>query len=234
LRLKSRERLEMKKATLFFDDLKLGPSQIHKFREFIENFFKDYGVVSNYDFATEEPIYRYPLIQFKLVKRKPAVPAIITITDKAVNLFSVIFMNLNKIVIDEIQISVYEKNLQIEDVVFGCSTETYAYEFISPWIGLDQKNYEIYAGTETAAQKSQILKKALIADILSMSKYLGYWPEEGRKINLDIRLKEKTVHLKTKTMTGFTGVFKTDFIIPDYLGIGGSVLQGFGTVRRII
>jgi len=131
-------RSEMKKATLFFDDLKLGPSQTHKFRNFIESLFKDYDVIHNDDFAAEQLTDRYPLIQFKLVNRKPAIPAVITITDKAVNLFSVIFMNLNKIVIDEIQISVYEKNLQIEEVGFGWSTETYVYEFISPWIGLNQ------------------------------------------------------------------------------------------------
>ncbi|MDM8549156.1 CRISPR-associated endonuclease Cas6 [Desulfobacterales bacterium HSG2] len=224
----------MKKATLFFDDLKLGPSQTHKLRNFIENLFEDYDVIHNDDFAAEQLTDRYPLIQFKLVNRRPAVPAVIIMTDKAVNLFSVIFMNLNKIVIDEIQISVYEKNLQIEEVGFGWSTETYVYEFISPWIGLNQINYQRYAETESVTEKNRMLKKALIRDILFMSEYLGYRPEEGQKINLELRIKTETIHLKDKTLAGFTGIFKTNFIIPDYLGIGKSVLQGFGTVKRLI
>ncbi len=240
LRAKNRERVEMKRAILFFEDLRLGPSQISKFREFIGNLFKDYDVI-NYD-ASGERSGRYPLIQFKLINREPAVPAIITLTDKAVNLFSVIFMNLNKIVIDEIQISVHEKNLQIEEVGFGWSTDTYVYQFMSPWIGMDQKDCQTCRRTKSVAEKDRMLKKYLLRDVLFMSEYVGYRPEPvgdrywgtDQKIGPELRLKEETVHLKGEVLTGFTGIFKTNFIIPDYLGIGKSVLQGFGTVKRII
>jgi len=55
---------------------------------------------------------------------------------------------------------------------------------------------------------------------------------ERRKI--DHKLKEIKVNLKGKSMTAFTGIFKTNFYLPDYLGIGKSVSRGFESIRRII
>jgi len=55
---------------------------------------------------------------------------------------------------------------------------------------------------------------------------------ERRKI--EHKLKEIKVNLKGKSMTAFTGIFKTNFYLPDYLGIGKSVSRRFGVVRRVI
>jgi hypothetical protein len=43
---------------------------------------------------------------------------------------------------------------------------------------------------------------------------------ERRKI--DHKFKEVKVNLKDKSMTGFKGIFNTNFLLPDYLGIGKS------------
>jgi len=221
----------MKKSTLLLKDICLKPSQIHKIRGFIGNLFRDYDLIHNHDVATGKPKYRYPLIQFKLINNTPAVVAV---TDRAVDIFSEIFLKMDKIVIDEITIPVFEKDLQIEEVEFTYSSETFMYEFVAPWIGLNQKNYQKYIIAKTNAERNEILKRALIGNILSMSKYLDYWLGQYQKLHANLQVREKTVNLKTKPMIGFTGIFKTNFIIPDYLGIGKSVSRGFGTVRRVI
>ena len=106
------------------------------------------------------------------------------------------------------------------------------YEFASPWIGLNQKNFKKYdeAGRE---EKNRILKRAMTGNILSVAKHLDCWLSEDQKIKIDIKLKEIKVNLKSKSMTAFNGIFKTNFLIPDYLGIGKSVSRGFGAVRKI-
>ena len=222
----------MKKSTLLLSDIKLRPSQIHKFRGFVGNVFKDHDLIHNHD-EEGKPIYRYPLIQFKLIDKSPA---IIAITNKAVNIFSELFMKLNQIDIEDTIIPVYEKDLKVEDVEFGYSDEIYMYEFVSPWIGLNQNNFKKYCNIDGACQsgKNQILKKVIIGNILAMSKYLDYRLSKDQKIMTEHKLKEKKVNLKVKTMKGFSGIFKTNFLIPDYLGIGKSVSRGFGAVRRVI
>jgi hypothetical protein len=109
----------------------------------------------------------------------------------------------------------------------------FTYEFIAPWIGLNQSNYQKYVGVKTHMGKTEILKRALIGNILSMSKYLDYWLAQDQKVSADLQVRERVVNLKAKPMIGFTGIFKTNFIIPDYLGIGKSVSRGFGTVKKL-
>jgi hypothetical protein len=65
-----------------------------------------------------------------------------------------------------------------------------------------------------------------------MSKYLGYWLEENQEIKAELKLSERTVNLKGKSMLGFVGLFKVNFAIPDYLSIGKPVSRGFETVKR--
>ena len=220
----------MKKSTLLLNNINLRPPQIHKFRGFVGNAFKNHDLIHNHDLKTGKPIYRYPLIQFKLIDKTPA---IVAITDRAVKIFAEIFMKLDKIVIEDTVIPVFEKDLKVEEVEFGYSDEIFMYEFASPWIGLNQKNFIKYndAGRE---EKNEMLKRVMTGNILSMSKHLDYWLSQDQKIKIDHKLKEIKVNLKGKSMTAFNGIFKTNFCLPNYLGIGKSVSRGFGAVRRMI
>lgn len=203
----------MKKATLSFSNVNLRASHIHKFRGFIGNLFKNHDLIHNHDLKTGKPIYRYPLIQFKLIDKTPA---IIAITDRAVKIFAEIFMKLDKIVIEDTVIHVFEKDLKIEEVEFGYSDEIFMYEYASPWIGLNQKNFKKYndAGRE---EKHEMLKRIMTGNVLSMAKHLDCWLSENQKIKIDHKLKEIKVNLKGKSMKAFTGIFKTNFCLPDYL-----------------
>ena len=215
---------------MLLNNIHLKPSQVHKFRGFVGNIFRDHDLIHNHDLKTGKPIYRYPLIQFKLIDKTPA---IIAITDRAVNIFSEIFMKLDKIIIEGTLIPVFEKDLKVEEVEFGYSDEIFMYEFASPWIGLNQSNFKKYndAGNN---DNDQMLKRIMTGNILSMSKYLDCWLAKDQKIKIDIKLKEIKVNLKGKSMTGFNGIFKTNFLIPAYLGIGKSVSRGFGALKRIL
>jgi len=219
----------MKKSTLLLNNIYLKPSQIHKFRGFVGNAFKDHDLIHNHD-EKGKPIYRYPLIQFKLIDKTPA---IIAITDHAVSIFAEIFMKLDKIIIEGTLIPVFEKDLKVEEVEFGYSDDIFMYEFVSPWIGLNQKNFAKY-NNAASGERNRILERAMTGNILSMSKHLDYWLSEDQKIKTVHKLKEIKVNLKGKSMTGFNGIFKTNFLIPDYLGIGKSVSRGFGAMRRIL
>ena len=220
----------MKKSTLLLNNVYLKPSQIHKFRGFVGNTFKNHDLIHNHDLKTGKPIYRYPLIQFKLIDKTPA---IIAISGRAVNIFAELFMKLDEIVIESMVIPVFEKDLKAEEVEFGYSDEVFMYEFASPWIGLNQDNFKKYnnAGRD---EKNEMLKRIMTGNILSMAKHLDYRLSQDQKIKIDHKLKEIRVNLKGKSMTAFNGIFKTNFLIPDYLGIGKSVSRGFGAVRRVI
>jgi hypothetical protein len=220
----------MKKATLMFGSVPLKPNQIHKFRGFVGNVFREHDIVHNHDRETGKNIYRYPLIQFKLIDH---VPAIVSITEEAVTLFGEIFMKLTRIEIDGLEIPIHEKDLKIEEVPFGFSDETFMYDLTSPWLGLNQKNYEIYQRAATEESRKDLLRRTLTGNILSMCKSLGHRLNPEETLKTDLRVKEMTVTLKGQKMLGFTGTFKTNFVIPDHLGLGKSVSRGFGMVKKV-
>jgi hypothetical protein len=221
----------MKKATLYFNNIMLNSSQIHKLRGYVGNVFSEHDLIHNHDADTGKSIYRYPLIQFKIIDN---IPCIVALTEKAVQIFSKIFMALDEIVIDGKIIPIFEKDLKVEGMEFGFSEETFMYEFITPWAGLNQKNFKIFITLKSEIEKNNLLKKILIGNILSMSKYLGVHLEKEQQIKTDIQLKQTKVVLKGKQMIGFKGIFKTNFKIPDHLGLGKSVSRGYGTIRRLI
>ncbi|MGD9899695.1 MAG: CRISPR-associated endonuclease Cas6 [Calditrichaceae bacterium] len=221
----------MKKAVLKLNNVSLKPEQVHKLRGFVGNLFKDHDLIHNHNQETGKVIYRYPLVQFKLIDR---VPSILCVTEKAVTVFHDLFMKLDTVTIDGMEIPIFEKDLKLEDVAFGYSDETFVYEFQSPWIGLNQKNYAEYENTPDETARKDLLKRILTGNILSMSKFLDDRLAPGQTIRTDLTVKPGAVKLKGKSMIGFKGVIKTNFIIPDYLGLGKSVSRGFGVVRRII
>lgn len=222
--------IKIKKSTLLLSNLKLNPSQTHKFRGFVGHLFKDEDLIHNHDSQTGRAIYRYPLIQFKRIEDTPA---IIAVTERAVMVFMQLFMKLEHIKIDGETIPVFEKDLKIEEVHFGYTEKPVFYEFNSPWIGLNQKNYLQYRDA-TNGNKGQILQSALTGNILAMSKGVGYWLEKGQRVEAELQVRECPVNLKGRTMKGFKGRFQTNFVIPDFVGIGKSVSRGFGVPQRLV
>lgn len=221
----------MKKATLMFNNIKLNPSQIHKFRGYVGNVFIDNDLIHNHDPKTGKHIYRYPLIQFKIIN---GTPCIIALTEKAVQIFSEIFMSMDKMIIGGKEIPVHEKDLKVETVEFGFSQETFVYKFLSPWIALNQKNHHRYQEAENEADKKGLLRKILTGNILSMSKHLGVHLNADQRIMVDHELDFAKAFLKGKQMRGFKGIFKCNFKLPDCSGLGKSVSRGFGTIKRIL
>lgn len=217
-------------GSLCLSHLKLRPEHVHKFRGYVGNLFKEHELIHNHNLKTGKVIYRYPLIQFKLINDTPV---ILAITEKAIKIFTEIFLKLEEINIEGITIPIYEKDLKRETKEFGFIEKKITYEFKSPWIALNQKNYSNYRIVETRKDKEDILKKAFIGNILSMSKYLDYWLSKEQKIEVELHVNSDKVKFKDETLIGFTGLFKTNFLIPDYLGIGKSISRGFGTVKRV-
>ncbi len=224
--LKKYEGIKMKIAQLTMKDVKLMDSEIHKMRGFIGNMFEKYDLIHNH--GQNGFIYRYPLIQFKTVDKSPI---ILAIGDEAIRVFGEIFMTLDHLDIEGKCIPINEKELSVADYPFGITNSLIEYEFIHPWIALNQENYKKYQSLETVKEKKDMLSKMLVGNLLSMSKGLGY--TVPARIEAETTLNSIKTTLKRVEVIGFIGSFRTNFEIPDFFGIGKSVSRGFGTVKRI-
>lgn len=198
---------------------------IPKLRGYIANKYPHYVELHNH---TEKDGFRYgyPMFQYKVINSTPVLIAI----NEVSQLLMKISFDLNEININDKKINITEKGYILKKEKFGVSKEIVQYRFISPWMALNQNNYNKYMSLNLN-EKNNLLKKILIGNILSMSKSFSYSVEEELKNAID--LQTCMVNFKNQAMLSFKGTFSTNFYIPDYLGLGKSVSRGFGTIKRV-
>ncbi|MEW5819872.1 MAG: CRISPR-associated endonuclease Cas6 [Cyanobacteriota bacterium] len=219
----------VKLGVLKLDNINLNRGETHLLRGYLGNLFKEYDLVHNHNTETGKEIYRYPLIQYKVLDNKPT---IIAIGGEAIDVLTKMLIKTKEINIKGLIIPVYEKNFTILEQNYGCSDELITYEFINPWIGLNQQNYIKYKTLQDVADKEELINKCLIGNIMSISKYLNYTVQN--KLEAKNNLKEHAVILKGNNVLGFKGYFKTNFKLPDYIGLGKSVSRGYGCIKKVI
>lgn len=214
--------MEIEYSLIQFESIDLKTSQGSKLRGFFANQYRDMEIVHNHH--GDRFIYSYPKIQYKVIHNHPLVCGI----GEGVNIALQITFDTDNLLIDDKEWAAIQKSMKKENRKFGIVDDYIEYEFLTPWIALNQKNAPQYYKSNRIEQES-MLKRILIGNILSMSKGLGYTVNE--KIFTWINLKEKKIYFKGMEMKGFIGNLKTNFIIPDYLGIGKLVSRGFGTIK---
>ena len=173
-----------------------------------------------------EPIYKYPLVQYKIIKGEGF---LVGFNEGAKTITNLEILN------ERFEFCAEKYILLQNELIFhsnpiGTNKEFLHYHFLSLWLALNEENYRRYVAIDPR-EKKQLLSKILIGNILSMSKGLGYTVTD--ELKADVNVREVPTRLKGVPMIGFMGKFRVNFEIPDYLGIGKSVSRGFGTVKKI-
>lgn len=211
--------------TVKLEGNKVESRDIPKIRGYLANKFPQYLELHNH-LGNDKFKYGYPVIQYKSIG---GVPNIIAINDASKILID-IFFDVKEIDMKDKVMSILEKGYVLKTKELGVEDGLVEYEFLTPWMALNQENYEKYANVGEE-ERVGILKKVLVGNVLSMAKGLDCWVD--KPIEAMIKLRPVEVKYKDRKMVGFKGRFMTNFAIPDYLGLGKSVSRGFGTVVRV-
>ena len=192
-----------------------------KLRGYIGNTFKDNFLLHNH--YEDNFIYSYPLIQYKVIQGQASILGI----DEGAKLLKEISEDITVLKLDKTY-AVESKAIYESDFDVNTSNEEYHYRFITPWLALNEKNFQKYNDISSYKESKVFLNKIIIGNILSMSKGLGVIV--NRRLHVESRLDPVTVNYKSVNMKGFAGEFKVKFKIPSFCGLGKGVSQGFGTV----
>lgn len=205
------------------DSINVSPTKV---RGYIGNKFSEYPILHNH-YANDKFLYSYPFVQYKIINGDIVIVGI----DEGAELLKKIAPELSTLSLDkEYEIKekiIYEKEFDIKP-----SSEEKHYKFITPWLGLNTKNYPKYIALQTWKEKKELINKILVGNILSMSKGLGIIV--NKRLYAKTHFEEQIVDYKSIKMNAFTGEFKIHYDIPDYFGLGKGVSQGFGCVKQII
>ena len=122
------------------------------------------------------------------------------------------------------------QNTEIEqgDQQFIPTDRLIRYKFITPWVALNQMTGGKYRFL-TNQEKPSFLNRLLGQNIVFMAK------EVGVNLNNKVFTKVKVSSLFPKPVDdnkwgAFMGEFKTNFVLPNYIGVGNGITRGYGTI----
>lgn len=169
-------------------------------------------------------VYRYPHIQYKTIFEKFLIIGLREYSyDIPLRLAKVNHIKTK----DGKKIKI--NNIKFETKKMSIYQKEGIYSFYSPWIALNSNNFKRFFSDRHITSKTKFLEEILTGNILSMYKGLGIYIDF--KINVKIyQVKPLTIILKGNQFIAFKSCFKTNILIPKFLGLGKSVSKGFGTV----
>ena len=111
------------------------------------------------------------------------------------------------------------------------STNPLRYRFITPWVALNHSTIKKYRHLKNK-DRVHYLNQLLGQNIAFISRELGIELEENifTKLNLSTLLPKK---MDENNWAAFEGEFETNFILPNYIGIGNGITRGYGTLRGL-
>jgi len=172
--------------------------------------------------------YRYPLIQYKMIGHNPAIICVDYGVDEIYKYFIQESWDL-RIRDREIKMKVKTLNLDTHEIILN--SQLYHYR-IDNWVGLSQKNYEVFRNAESLAEKIVMMEHILTGNILSFAKGINWTVPDQIRLKITGLVKEKWVPVKGVKVKAFDLNFKTNLLLPGYIGLGKNISLGFGTISN--
>jgi hypothetical protein len=114
---------------------------------------------------------------------------------------------------------------------FGVADASITYEFLTPWLALNQQHAKKFYDLNGKLQRDALMQKLLAAHLHTLAKSLDYGITIP--VSCEAKVRFRRDRIGRENVMVFLGKFVTNLTIPDYLGIGLSVSQGYGTIKRI-
>ncbi len=170
-------------------------------------------------------IHRYPVVQCKQIKGTIMVIG----AGQGANFLQEISGSAQDLRFGETSCIITGRDPEIRDEEFGISDEIHTYEFLTPWLALNQQNAKKFYDLKGKPDRDAFMQKILAGHLSTLAKSLDYDLPAPITCKSRVRFRRERIHQENVMV--FLGTFGTNLTIPDYLGIGQSVSQGFGTIR---
>ncbi|HCC87183.1 MAG TPA: hypothetical protein DEQ17_02830 [Prevotella sp.] len=207
----------------------LKPFEVQPFRGAIINSLKEKRLLfHNHDGKNLR--YGYPLIQYKSLGGQASVVCVGEGTEEVWHFFEDSNFNLHighrtehmdveNMRHDKFSISIAEDNM-------------YVYH-ITHWLPLNEENYKAYIRSDNLCNRITLLERLLTGNILSMLKGVGLHAESKITTSIvDISHPNTAIYKKVRLVM-FEATFRTNVLMPDYIGLGRHTSVGYGIINQV-
>lgn len=174
-------------------------------------------------------IYRYPLIQYKRIHGQASIVCI----GQGIEEIGAFFRNSN------FSLRLGDKPATTFDIesIIPHQTEVKVWEdpfpyHIYDWLPLNPENHQKYMELEGVVERTQMLEKILIGNILSACKGLGVTVEGEITCKILRTHKPRMTLYKQLPYLCLGGEFKSNISLPNYIGLGKGASMGHGMIYR--
>lgn len=228
------------KKTLFMDtvklrvlkvvfDIELSGWEIPLFRAaIIEKTGKEHLNFHNH-LNKEQYLFGYPVIQYKIIRGKPALVCLDYGVDEAQHFFNRRDLNLN---IGNRQVHLSVSRVFVDEFRMKVWNHNFHYQ-IRNWLPFNQENYRTYQNMKDENERRIMLERILTGNILSFAKGIKWHITEQVNCHITKIEAAKIIPFKDQRLSAFDLSFETNIFIPDDLGLGKGVSKGYGVLRRV-
>jgi hypothetical protein len=211
-----------------FPEIKLATRDAHKLRGWFGNVFKEHSPLLHNHLEDGTYRMRYPMVQYKVLNQ---IPTLIGLGEGA-QLLTKLFTQLKEISINQRSYAINAKDISFSQAEIGHANSLHKYQFETLWMALNQQNHTAYMQLTTPAQKTELLNRLLVGNILSFFKNFDCRLNEHERLMAQVEVVEKTTLFKNQKMLAFKGHFVVNALLPNAIGLGKSVSRGFGTIKK--
>jgi hypothetical protein len=175
----------------------------------------------------EHTIHRYPALLCKQVKSELMVVGIC----QGAGFLWQITTGTSELEAGDHPCTITSRDPGIRNEVFGIDGGMHEYEFLTPWLALNQQYAKKFYDLSGKPARDAFMQDLLTRHLTTLAKSLDC-PLPG-PVTCTAQVRFRRERIDRENVMVFLGKFSTNLHIPDYLGIGQSVSQGYGTIRKI-
>lgn len=210
-------------------DNRISQSEISYFRGAVIASMQGIANELYHNHSTDSVVYRYPKIQYKRINQ---CAAIVGINEGADAIGQFLSCGISCLSIGERKENLIIKGVQAEQYIVKEWDTSFEYH-LRKWLPLNTDNYKNYITIESLSEKVAFLERILIGNILSFAKGIDVTLAPNIICQITSMDTPRLQKYKGVKMMMFDVIFKTNVLIPDYIGIGKGVSLGFGIIKRI-
>lgn len=210
-------------TTISFPGITLRMRDGHKLRGFFTNMFKDHSALLHNHEANGKCCYRYPLVQYKVLRGLPMLIGL----GAGAHILEDLYDKIDHLNIQGIIYPVSQKMIDTRKVSAGLTECLHRYQFQTLWMALNQENFLRFS-TKDKATRQRMLIKILTGNILNFLRAFQVFAD--REVLAMPQVSDRKTQFKDTRMLAFNGGFAANVLLPEGIGLGKSVARGFGTV----
>ena len=168
--------------------------------------------------------FLYPRVQVKILNEQVYLIGIAEGVDPIIQLAE----RLDILDFGNITFQVFDTEVDVKDDQFRPVDRLVRYRLLTPWVALNQTTGSRYRFLNNM-ERLTFLNRLLGQNIVFLSREMGMEIEDKifTKVNLTSMFPEP---VDERNWGAFSGEFRTNFLLPNYMGIGNGITRGYGAI----